>query len=97
MNPIQVIQSEIEELGDFDQLQVHIKKHLGKISKTEMVKITSVKIDGNEPNVIATTIIFNLIKALQLSQDSGQLTFTLKFNKGFVTNLSTQDFKETKY
>ncbi len=97
MNPLQMIEHEIKELGEFDQLQVHVKKHLGKITKTEMVKISSVKIGGNEPNITATTIIFELIKALQLAQESGQLTFSVKFTNGQIVQLTTQDFKESKY
>ena len=90
------IEFELQGLADFDQLQIHIQKHAGGYGKTEIVKVAQTRIDGEEPNVTATSMIFQLIKAMQEAGESGQLTFSLKFTNGYVRLVSVQDFKELK-
>lgn len=87
------VRREAESLDDYGQLQIHIQKHAGDVGKTEVVKITSTRLTGPEPNVAATTIIFELIKSIQDAEETGQLTFSVKFNHGNANILQVQDFK----
>lgn len=90
---MQSIRKQLEELPDFGQLQVHIKRHLGEFGNTDLVKVTSIKFN-DDPNVAATTAIFQMVKAIADAGETGTLTFSVNFKKGEAEKMSIQDFKK---
>ena len=93
-NLLLTIRQQLETLPDFGQLQFHLKKHLGNFSNTDLVKVTSIKFTDNDPNVTATTAIFQMIKAIQDSEETGTLTFSLNFKHGKAEQMQVQDFRK---
>ena len=87
------IGDQLDKLPDYGQLHFHVKKHSGRLSKTDMVKMTSHKFDGVEPTIEATTKIFRLIKTVQDASLTGTLTFSLSFKGGLAEQLLVQDFQ----
>ncbi len=91
---LQMISAELDNLDDFGQLQMHLKKHTGYYSNADIVKMTSVKFTDNEPNVTAGARIIRLIKGINDTNLTGSLSFTLKFDKGQAEQMLVQDFKK---
>lgn len=88
------IRRQLDELPDYGQLQMHIKRHAGKFSNTDAVKMTSVRFTEKDPNVAATTRIFQLIKAVADAKLTGTLAFSINLKNGIAEQMMVQDFKK---
>lgn len=90
---MQSIRKQLEDLPDFGQLQIHVKRHLGEFGNTDLVKVTSIKF-GDDPNVNATTAIFQMIKAIADAGETGTLSFSINFKHGEAELMQVQDFSK---
>src|SRR4030081_1006936 len=91
---LQQIALQLKTLPDFGQIQIHIKRHLGTFSNTDIVKMTSLRYTDNEPNVTLTTDIYRLIKNVADANLTGTLGFSVSFKKGRADLMQVQDFKK---
>lgn len=87
------IESQLQEVPDFGQLQIHVKKHVGKYF-TDYVKMTSFKYNSDEPNIICTADIVKLIKQIADAGLDGSLSFGIDFKRGEADVMRVQDFKK---
>lgn len=91
------IEEQLTQLPDFGQLQIHIKRHLGNFSNTDMVKMTSHRYaatDKESANTDCAADIFSLMKNIQNADLDGSLSFSITFKKGKAETMGVQDFKK---
>ena len=75
---------------DFGTVQLTIKKHDSHITHVDGQKMTSHKTKGNEE---AFALILQLLKAVQASQETGHMTFTIVLDKGVANRMIVQDVR----
>lgn len=88
------LKQQLQALPDYGQLQVHLKRHRGEYHNTDVVKISSTRFTDPDANVAATTMIFQLIKAIADARDTGNLTFNITFKSGQAEQMTVQDFRK---
>jgi len=91
---LQQISDQLDGLEDFQQLQIHIKRHAGKFSNTDYLKIAPLRYTTNEPNVTCTSDILRLIRGVTDAELTGNLTFSVTFKHGKADMMTVQDFKK---
>lgn len=96
---LEMVASQLDGLSDFGQLQLHIKKHVGAFSNTDVVKVQSIKYSNLEPNVTAAGDMLKLFKGTcAVAQQTGRPTslgFTITIDKdGNAEQMLVQDFKK---
>lgn len=91
---IEQIRVQLNSIPDFGQMQIHVKRHLGKFSNTDIVKMTSYRYTDNDPNVTLTTNIYGLIKQIADAGLTGTVGFSVTFKRGRADLMQVQDFKK---
>lgn len=91
---LELVKQQLNELSDFDQLQITVKTGFGKINKVDYNKMHSVRYTELESNVTCTADVIRLIKAIDNQKLTGALSFTITFDKGNARNMQVQDFKK---
>ncbi len=91
---ISSIRKQLEAVPDYGQIQLHLKRHRGEFHNTDVVKITSTKFDQHDPNVMATTMMFQLVKSIADAAETGTLSFSLNFKNGQAEQMTVQDFRK---
>ena len=94
-----MVAAQLDGLSDFGQLQLHIKKHVGAYSNTDVVKVQSIKYSDIEPNVSAASDILKLFKGTcEVARQTNRPTslgFTITIDKnGNAEQMQVQDFKK---
>lgn len=91
---LELIALQLNQMPDYGQLQIHLKRHAGKYSNTDLVKMTPHRYTDNEPNVTCTTDILGLIKQIADAGVDGSLGFSITFKKGRADLMQVSDFKK---
>ena len=90
---LQMIETQLSQMPDFGQLQIHLKRHAGKFSNTDLVKMTPYRYTDTDPNVSCTSDILTLIKQIADAKLNGSLSFSITFKSGDADLMQVQDFK----
>lgn len=77
---------------DFGTVQLTLKKNQGVVVTVDTTRIARRKVAGNAE---ALTIIGTMLKLLREAGETGNLTFTVTFDKGDTNQLLTHDFRRT--
>lgn len=85
---------QLNAMPEFGQMQIHVKRHLGTFSNTDIVKMTSYRYTDNDPNVTCTSDIFKLIKQIADARVTGTLGLSVSFKNGRADLMQVQDFKK---
>jgi len=91
---LSMIESQLAQMPDFGQLQIHLKRHAGKFSNTDLVKMTPYRYSSSDPNVSCTSDILTLIKQIADAKLDGSLSFSVTFKEGNADLMQVQDFRK---
>lgn len=76
----------------FGTVTLTIKKDYGNVRTVDLTRISRRNVNGSAQ---ALTLIGSMLKMLGEVKDTGNLTFTISFNKGEATQLLTHDFRRS--
>lgn len=96
---LQIIGKQLDRIGQFGQLQITVKNHLGELSNIDFVHLTSERIRTPEPNVTAATKVYEMLKGASISaaqmRKPTTITFSIDLNRdGEADRISVQDFQK---